>query len=93
MAKLDQAFGFSRSGNSEVLAAWLLHAIRHNYQPAYPALENFLTTVGRRKFLTPLYQELIKTPTGKDRAMVIYAKARPNYHFVAINTLDKLLGF
>ena len=91
MAELDKAFAFTASGNSEVLAAWLLHAIRNNYTSADQALETFLTNVGRRKFLVPLYKELIETPQGKVKALAIYAKARPNYHAVSTVTLDDLL--
>jgi leukotriene A-4 hydrolase/aminopeptidase len=91
VSELDKSFGFTQSGNSEILAAWLLRAIQANYTPAYPALEKFLVNVGRRKFLTPLYGALIKTPEGKQRAKAIYSKARPNYHFVATNTLDAML--
>ncbi|MEX2088191.1 MAG: M1 family metallopeptidase, partial [Bacteroidota bacterium] len=58
MADLDKAFAFSRSGNSEILAAWFPHVITHSYQPGYTALENFLMGVGRRKFLKPLYTKL-----------------------------------
>lgn len=91
MAALDKAFSFTGSGNSEVLAAWLLHAIRNNYTTADKALETFLTNVGRRKFLVPLYKQLIETPQGKEKALAIYAKARPNYHAVSTVTLDELL--
>lgn len=91
LAELDKAFNFTASGNSEVLAAWFLHAIRNNYTTADKALETFLTNVGRRKFLVPLYKELIETPEGKEKALAIYAKARPNYHAVSIVTLDELL--
>lgn len=92
MEELDKAFQFTGSGNSEILAAWFLHAIRHRYEPANPALEKFLVNVGRRKFLTPLYTELIKTAEGKKMAESIYAKARPNYHFVSRQTMDELLA-
>ena len=34
-----------------------------------------LTEQGRRKFLKPLYEELVKTPAGKERAVAIYKKA------------------
>ena len=91
MAELDKAFNFTNSGNSEVLAAWLLHAIRNNYTTADKALETFLTNVGRRKFLVPIYKALIATPEGKKKALAIYAKARPNYHAVSTVTLDDLL--
>ncbi|MDX5483175.1 MAG: leukotriene A4 hydrolase C-terminal domain-containing protein, partial [Hymenobacteraceae bacterium] len=91
MAELDKAFNFTNSGNSEVLAAWFLHAIRNNYVTADQALETFLTNVGRRKFLVPIYRALIATPEGKKKALEIYAKARPNYHAVSTVTLDQLL--
>jgi leukotriene-A4 hydrolase len=50
-----------------------------------------LINVGRRKFLTPIYKALIKTPEGKKMAKDIYKEARPNYHSVAYNTLDEML--
>ncbi|MDX5347579.1 MAG: leukotriene A4 hydrolase C-terminal domain-containing protein, partial [Hymenobacteraceae bacterium] len=83
----------TNSGNSEILAAWLLHAIRHDYKAADQALENFLVKVGRRKFLTPLYKALKERPEGLKRALEIYSKARPNYHAVSTNTLDELLNY
>ena len=39
-----------------------------------------------------IYRELIKTPEGKTRALAIYAKARPFYHPIAVDSVDKLLG-
>ena len=91
ISELDTLGQFTASGNSEILTAWLTLAIRFDYEKAYPKLENFLIHTGRRKFLSPLYSELIKTETGKKYAQTIYAKARSNYHFVATNTFDKLL--
>src|SRR3546814_673816 len=92
MKALDDSFHFTTSGNSELLAAWFQHVIPHRYEAAYPALENFLINVGRRKFLTPLYTALIETPEGRQMAESIYSKARPNYHFVSRQTIDDLLN-
>ena len=91
LADLDAAFGFSRSGNSEVLFAWLRLAIRHHYEPALPALERFLTEQGRRKFLRPLYDDLMKTTWGPAVARRLYRRARPTYHAVAVTTLDAIV--
>lgn len=91
LADLDRAFGFSRSGNSEVLFAWLRIAIRHRYEPAMPALEHFLTSQGRRKFLRPLYDDLMKTPWGPPVARRIYERARATYHAVSVATLDTIV--
>ena len=91
LSEIDQAFKFTSSGNAEIQAAWYTLAIRKMYSPAYPAIEKFLTEVGRRKFLILLYKEMIKTPQGKIWARKIYKKARPNYHSVSYNTIDELL--
>ncbi|WP_207495404.1 M1 family metallopeptidase [Aridibaculum aurantiacum] len=91
MKAIDKEFGFTQSGNAEIQTAWYTLALRHRYQPAYPAIDNFLTRVGRRKFLMPLYKEMVKTPEGREMAERIYAKARSNYHPVAYTSVDALL--
>jgi len=48
--------------------------------------------VGRRKFLKPIYSELMKTPEGQERARQIYEKARAGYHPIAQHTLDGIVG-
>jgi leukotriene-A4 hydrolase len=93
LAELDQAFAFTRSGNSEILTAWLVLAVRHNYRAVDRRLDVFLMTVGRRKFLKPLYEALLAAEDGKARALAIYQKARPRYHAVAQRTLDEMLGY
>jgi hypothetical protein len=93
LADLDSAFHFTATGNSEILAEWLLRALRTGYEPAYPSLERFLTSQGRRKFLRPLYVEMAKTPGGAEMALRIYEKARPGYHPVARQMVDQILGW
>ena len=92
LRQLDEAFAFSKTGNSEVLFAWLRIAIRHHYTPALPALEHFLTSQGRRKFLQPLYQDLMASDWGRAEAVRIYAKARTLYHAVSTTTLDRIVS-
>ncbi|GAA4355744.1 M1 family metallopeptidase [Hymenobacter saemangeumensis] len=91
LAGIDAAFGFSTSGNAEVLAAWFPHTIRAGYQPAEVPLRKFLLHVGRRKFIVPLYKAILATPGGAGKARQLYAEARANYHSVATGTLDALL--
>lgn len=90
LAQLDAAYGLTKSGNSEISAAWFQPTIRNNYEAVYPKVEDFLINVGRRKFLTPTYKALIESDK-KDMALRIYEKARPNYHAVARDTMDELL--
>ncbi len=93
MEKLDNMFQFTYSKNSEILAAWMVHVIKHQYVAGYQNLENFLINTGRRKFLSPLYAGMAKTEDGLKMAKEIYAKARPNYHFVATSTMDNMLNW
>jgi len=57
-----------------------------------PALEHFLTSQGRRKFLQPLYQDLMASDWGRAEAVRIYAKARTLYHAVSTTTLDRIVS-
>jgi leukotriene-A4 hydrolase len=93
MADLDAAFHFSQTGNSEILDAWLLKVVNAKYEPGYPVLEKFLLTVGRRKYIQPLYTAMAKTPEGAEQALRIYEKARPGYHSVSQSSIDQVLGW
>jgi hypothetical protein len=60
------------------------------YSPAYDELETFLINVGRRKFVAPLFEAMVKS--GEiDMARRIYDKSRSNYHAVTVGTVDELL--
>ncbi len=87
MRRLDSEWHFTESGNDEILAQWLLMAVRNHYAPANEALEDFMETVGRRKYVKPLYEAL-----DRKRAIEIYDKARPMYHPITQTTIDALLA-
>lgn len=90
MAALDAQFHFTQSGNSEIADQWFIMAIAADYKPAYKEMDAFLSRVGRRKFIEPLYEKMMET--GKqDMAKEIYGKYRMNYHPLAQTTLDKMI--
>ncbi|HPT24846.1 MAG TPA: M1 family metallopeptidase [Bryobacteraceae bacterium] len=91
LAELDRQWDLTSTGNAEIAAQWLRMAIRARYEIAYSRLERFLIEVGRRKFAKPLYEELAKTPEGRQRARAIYGKARPGYHPITQSTVDAIL--
>lgn len=93
LGELDAAFGFTTTGNSEILAAWLVVAIHAGMPSVRARTEEFLLEVGRRKFLEPIYKALAATPQGRATARAIYARARPRYHAITQRTLDALLGY
>ncbi|MBA3526975.1 MAG: M1 family metallopeptidase [Pseudomonadota bacterium] len=88
---LDQQLRLSETRNNEVLYAWLSLAVANRYDPAVPALERFLTTQGRRKFVAPLIEALAKDQQwGRPIAARVYRRARAGYHPITTRGLDKL---
>ena len=92
LVDLDRAFALTEVGNAEIAHEWLLISIKNAYEPAYPRLESYLVEIGRRKLIQPLYDELITTDVGRQRARAIYERARPGYHPIATLSLDKVLA-
>lgn len=76
----DAAFELSRSGNYEILVAWLTIAIRSSFDDVLPRVREVLTTVGRAKFLRPLYQELVKREALRPFAQEIFDEMEDRYH-------------
>lgn len=91
MAELDAAFKFTNTGNQVALGQWLVMCVRSKYKPGMDKLESYLGNIGRRILIKPIYQELCKTPEGKERARKIYEKVRPSYHPIAQATIDSIL--
>ena len=90
---LGRQFGLARAGNNELRFAFLDLAVANRLDPAVPALEDFLMTQGRRKFVRPLLTALAEDPQwGRPIALRVYPKARPLYHPVTTRDIDKLLG-
>jgi leukotriene-A4 hydrolase len=92
LAELDKAYALTRSQNAEIEHSWLRIVIRNNYQPGYARLEQYLTTIGRRKLIEPLYTDLMKTPTGTAFAKRVYAKAKPGYHPETVRAIEAIVN-
>ncbi|MBK9962622.1 MAG: M1 family metallopeptidase [Saprospiraceae bacterium] len=88
---LDAAFKLSASGNSEIAHAWLLYIVRSGMGPKYmKEIERFLGSVGRRKFLTPIYEALVDQGLGQ-QAREIFQRSKKIYHPLTISTQEKVL--
>jgi len=92
MRELDETLHLTQRTNAEILHQWLLMAVRNQYEPACPRLKEFLATVGRRIYIKPLYEELVKTDAGKKFAEAIYGTVRSSYHPISQATIDKIVG-
>ncbi len=89
---LDATYSFTGTQNAETAFAWYMQAIKGGYDEAYPALEEFLMTVGRGKFIYRLYGAL--KDSGREDlqfwAEDVYEVARPGYHPIAQRRIDDI---
>lgn len=89
---LDENFGLTRQGNSEILCNWLVIAAGSGYQPAFPRIRSFLGQVGRMKYLKPLYTTLHKNPATRPLAAEIFAESSGGYHPIARGGIERILA-
>lgn len=94
LTALDNDLGLSLAshGNNETLFAWLNLALANRYEPAVPLADRFLSTVGRRKFVLPLFRTLwTQADWGQPIARRIYDRTRGSYHAVTRDSVDRVL--
>ena len=92
MAELDATFHFTQQTNAEILHQWLMMSVRNNYELAFDRLRAFLGSIGRRKFIQPLYRELTKAPNGMARAEELFKQSRAGYHSTLVQSVQRLLA-
>lgn len=92
MAELDAAFAFTGTANAEIAQRWYPLTVRSGYMEARPSIETFLTKIGRRKLIMPTYEELAKTPEGREFGLQVFAKARPGYHPITVGSVTQALA-
>lgn len=92
LAALNQQLGLSESGNNEELFLWLELALANRYEPAVAQAEDFLTRIGRAKFVRPLFQVLWdQGDWGRPIARDVYGKSRASYHSVTQGGVDRIV--
>jgi hypothetical protein len=92
LTALDAVYRLTGSANAEIARRWYLVAIRNDYKPAREAMAAYMTRIGRRYLVVPLYEALAKTPDGRAFAREVYAKAKPGYHPMTQASIEKALS-
>ena len=87
---IDQAFGLTESRNNEIAFSWLRIAIRNDYAPAFARLEDFLMSIGRNKFVMPLYQDLVDNDKS-EFAVRVFEQAKPGYHPLTVKRNSQIV--
>ena len=87
--KLDAAFHFSETKDPEVLTLWYTITLPKNYDPTLATVPAFLGSVGRGKFLVPVYEALLASKNGKKLATSIFEKNKTFYSPLMNSRLEK----
>lgn len=88
---LDERFALSRRANYEILVAWLLLAAESGYEPVLPRIDEVLGSVGRMKYLRPLYDVLARDPRTRARARELFERNHDSYHPIAQQVVAQVL--
>ncbi|MEN1972290.1 M1 family metallopeptidase [Luteimonas sp. MJ204] len=92
LSQLDTAYTFTGTPNGEIAQRWYPLAVRSGYVQAYPAIADFLRTIGRRKLIMPTYQALVATEAGLGFAKEQLAAARPGYHPITTGSVERVIA-
>ncbi|MDE2512347.1 MAG: M1 family metallopeptidase [Elusimicrobia bacterium] len=91
-AWLDENLALTGRGNHEILVQWLCLAAASGYEPAFGRIRALLSTVGRMKYVRPLYQALGRTEAGRRLARDVFAAAAPSYHSLTRRAAESALA-
>jgi aminopeptidase N len=88
---LDSAYHFTGTANGELAQRWYPLAVRSGYKQAFPAMEEFLVKVGRRKLIMPTYAALVASEEGRAVAQSVLDRARPGYHPITTASVEWII--
>ena len=91
LEQLDAAYGFTGTANGEIAMRWYPLAIRSGHAPASVAAADFITRIGRRKLIIPVYEALVETAPGLALARETFELARPGYHPITTAAVARVI--
>jgi hypothetical protein len=91
LERIDADYDTTSDPNPEVKQRWLPIGLKTFYEPAYDAAHTFVSSMGRCKYLTPIYSAL-QSSGQHDLGVEWYNENLSFYHPVAISTEARVLG-
>jgi leukotriene-A4 hydrolase len=88
---LDAQFGLTPQGNYEILVEWLTIAAASDYEAVFPRIREVLTSVGRMKYLRPLYGALGGHPRTRALAREVFREAASGYHTLSRRVVESVM--
>lgn len=88
---LDERFALTSSKNYDILEKWLPRGIRVGYPPALERTQEVLASVGRIKYLRPLYRALVERSETRQLVRDLFVRVAERYHPIARDVVQHLL--
>ncbi|KAI8920600.1 peptidase family M1-domain-containing protein [Entophlyctis helioformis] len=89
---MDKTYHLAEIQNAEIKCRWQWLCLNAEYEPIFPAVTAFITSVGRMKFVRPLYRALAKCKNGRELAVKTFTEHRSFYHPICAGMVAKDLG-
>ncbi|KAI8469949.1 MAG: hypothetical protein J3K34DRAFT_454135 [Monoraphidium minutum] len=80
---MDAAYGLDAATNCEIKCEWLRLCIHANDAAAVPLAVEMVASVGRMKYLRPLYRGLYRSKVGRQAALDAFKAHKGRYHPIA----------
>ncbi|KAF1561683.1 UNVERIFIED_CONTAM: Aminopeptidase ltah-1.1, partial [Eudyptes robustus] len=84
VALLEEKYKLSSSGNSEIRFSFILIGIKAKWTPIIPKALEFVSEVGRLKFVKPIYRKLFAWEESKQQALQTFEKNKPFMHPITV---------
>jgi leukotriene-A4 hydrolase len=88
---LERDFKLTERENYEILVEWLTIAAGSDYEPIFDRVRDVLLSVGRMKYLRPLYAALGQHPRTRALAKEIYGQGKASYHILSRRVIESVM--
>jgi len=92
LENLNTLYGFSKSSNYEILFLWLRLGLKSRWEPAVEATFAFLRSMGRGKFVRPLYRDLASWDQKKEETVAFFHKNKKELMAGIVDAVNRDLG-
>ncbi|CAG9766424.1 unnamed protein product [Ceutorhynchus assimilis] len=92
LKQLDSVFNLDQTKNAELLFLWLRICLKAQWKDKIDAMFRWINTVGRMKYVRPLYRDLFKWEFTRRRAIENFKANRQNMMHVSAFTIAKDLN-
>ncbi|KAI8616940.1 peptidase family M1-domain-containing protein [Chytriomyces sp. MP71] len=91
--EMDALYGLTAVRNCEIRSRWLELNLACGRESVFPEVVDLVTTMGRMKYVRPLYRALRKcSPGGEELARATFAKHKGFYHPICAQMVEKDLA-